>query len=124
MTVVIAYESAVSLIPFVGKAWASRGETLNLRHHLNWPTFSVISAVTSGGQPLFMVEEGSIDTEISGKFVLDLLRLIGAPGILVWDNYQSHHANRLRELGMATEGHLHLEFRPPYAPEPNPDEYV
>jgi transposase len=71
-----------------------------------------------------MVEEGSIDTEICCKFVLHLLRHIGTPVILVWDNNQSHHANRLRELVMAAEGRLHLEFLPPYAPELNPDEYV
>lgn len=71
-----------------------------------------------------MVEEGSIDTEVCCKFVLHLLRHLAGPIILVWDNNQPHRSYRVRELVLAAEGRLHLEFLPPYAPELNPDEYV
>jgi transposase len=44
--------------------------------------------------------------------------------LIVWDRLQAHRSRLVREYVESQGGAIHLEFRPPYAPELNPVEYL
>jgi transposase len=121
-TVVFADESGFSLVPFVAKTWAIRGETPIVRHAFRWPKISAISALTTRNQLLFMVVEGSIGGEECKRFLMHLLRHVPGPIIVIWDNNRPHKSDEVIELVLSSQGALNLEYLPPYAPEVNPDE--
>jgi putative transposase len=121
-TIVFADESGFSLVPFVAKTWAIRGQTPIVRHAFRWPKISAISALTTRNQLLFMVVDGSIGGAECQRFLIHLVRHVKGPIILIWDNNRPHKSDDVKEVVISSHGNLMLEFLPPYAPEINPDE--
>lgn len=56
-------------------------------------------------------------------FLRHLLRHLGGPLVVVWDNLGVHKGRALRRW-LRRCRRVHLEFLPPYAPELNPNEYA
>ena len=51
-----------------------------------------------------------------------LLRHIDKPLLIVWDRLPAHRSRLVREFIELSEGHIVMEYLPPYAPELNPVE--
>ncbi len=123
-TIVFVDESGFSLIPSINRTWAPKGNTPILRHSLRWSKFSAISAITTGGQLLFMAEMGTIRAPQCAKFLKHLLRHIPGKIILIWDNFKPHKSKDVMKVVEGSKGRIEIEYLPPYAPELNPDEGI
>jgi putative transposase len=115
-------ESGISLVPFVAKTWALRGQTPVLVHRFNWSKLSMISSVTPRGKVYFRLHENAIRMLHVRMFLQQILRHIRRKPVMVfWDNARPHIASIVREFA---ENHRRLEVHqlPPYFYEGNPDE--
>jgi transposase len=117
-------ESGFSLIPYVGKTWAPRGQTPTFVHQGRWPKFSAISGVTPSGRLYIHFHESSIRGPQVIAFLRHLLRHIRRRPILVfWDSGPHHKSNVVRGF-LRTQPRLEVHRFPGYSPELNPDEWV
>ena len=123
-TIVFADESGFSLIPFVAKTWAKRGETPIFKHAFRWPKISAISAIAIPNQLLFMVVEGAVQAYHCQKFLIHLLRHVKGPVTVIWDNNNTHKSKDVLEIVKSSHGSLIIEYLPPYAADLNADEFV
>jgi len=115
-------ESGISLVPFVAKTWAPKGQTPVLIHRFNWPKLSMISGVTPYGKVYFRLHENAIRGPHVRMFLQQILRhLRRKPIMIFWDNVRPHTSSTVKEF---TENHPRLEVYqlPPYFYEGNPDE--
>jgi transposase len=116
------------LQPTVRRTWAPKGKTPIHRSWDRRDRLSAISAVTVSPQRrrlglYFDILDHNVRTDDFEQFVVDLLRRLGRPIILVLDRYAVHRcaAKRLaRRFGQRVQ----IEWLPAYAPELNPDEQV
>jgi len=115
-------ESGFSLIPYRGRTWAPRGKTPVLRHCVNWPKLSAISAVTPNPHVYMHLVRGTIKSPQVVKFVRHLLRYIPGRLLLLWDGNNPHRSKTTREELSGYASRLTVNRLPPYAPELNPDE--
>jgi len=131
-TVIFLDESGYSLIPFVARTWALKGEVPALYH--SWGSrrkLSVISGIAVkyrnnelDTQLNFRIHPGkSISTKEVIEFFYQLNRQIDGKKLLVWDNLSTHKSVRVKKF---FKRHFEFEsiYLPPYCPELNPDEGV
>lgn len=115
-------ESGLSLVPFVARTWAPKGQTPVLVHRFNWSKLSMISGVTPRGKAYFRLHEKAIRGLHVRMFLRQILRHLRRKPIMVfWDNVRPHMASTIKEF---IENHPRLEVYqlPPYFYEGNPDE--
>lgn len=115
-------ESGISLVPFVAKTWAPKGQTPVLIHRFSWPKLSMISGVTPHGKLYFRLEEGGINQDRVCYFLKQILRHVRRKHVMVfWDNMRSHTSSVVREF---VKAHPRLEIHqlPPYFYDGNPDD--
>ena len=67
---------------------------------------------------------GAIGEQEVIHFLKALVRHIQHPMLIVWDRLPAHRSRLVREFIELSEGHIETEYRPPYAPELNPVEYI
>jgi len=116
------------LQPTVRRTWAPRGQT---PIHYSWDRrdrLSAVSAITVSPARrrlglYFDILDHNVLTDDFERFVVELLRRLGRPIILVMDRYQVHRSAAKRLLARFP-GRLHIEWLPSYAPDLNPDEQV
>jgi len=121
--IVFVDESGLSQRPTRVCTWAPRGESPVLQFCFNWDHISVIAGMHYRGV-CFRLHEGSIAKEEVLAFVKALKVHYRRPLLIVWDGAKPHRARIVREYVDSTEGHIHIEFLPGYAPELNPVEYL
>ena len=117
-------ESGFSLIPTLAKTWARRGETPVLRHRMNWPKISAISAVTHNPHVYSRVMRGTVRSEQAAQFDRHLLRCLPGRVWVCWDGLGAHWSRATRNALAPYAHRLRLVRLPAYAPELNPDEWV
>lgn len=121
-------ESGFLLQPLVRRSWAPRGQTPTLDCWDRHGRLSVISAIRISPQGrrlelLFSVCEQNITAEQCEAFVVQLLRGVRNPVVLVWDRWSVHRCVASR-LEKRFPHRLRVEWLPAYAPELNPVEQV
>ena len=115
-------ESGFSLIPNRGRTWAPRGQTPILRHRVNWPKLSAISAVMPNPHVYLQLVRGTIRSPQVVRFVRHLLQHIPGRIFLFWDGNNPHRSRFTREALTGYARRVSVYRLPPYAPELNPDE--
>ena len=114
------------------RTWAPRGCTPALIHNVNWNRVSTIGVLVCSPagrrvQLRLSVRPGSIKSADIVTFLKALRREFRRRQIvLIWDRLPGHRSRETRAYldTASTEGWLHVEWFPPYAPELNPVEYV
>jgi transposase len=117
-------ESGFSLIPYVAKTWAPRGQTPTLIHQGRWPKFSAISGITPAGKLYFNVHKSSIAGPQVIEFLEHLLRQIRRRPIMIFWDSGPHHRSKLVQAYLRNRPRLEVHRFPGYSPELNPDEWV
>ena len=69
-------------------------------------------------------QEGSISKEEVVEFLKALKAHYRKPMLVIWDGAKPHRSRLVRDYVDSTQGHIQIEFLPPYAPELNPVEYL
>ena len=118
------------MAPLVRRTWNPCGMSPILvqrtRHHQK---VSVIAAlvVHPNRQSIrlyFRLYPGTnVDSLKVRAFLALLRRQMRCALVLVWDRLQAHRSPHVQAL-IRRDGHIHLEWFPPYAPELNPVEYA
>ena len=94
-----------------------------LQFNFNWRKLSVAAGLTLRNFYL-RLDPGAIGQQQVIHFLKALVRQIERPLLIVWDRLPSHRSRLVREFIELSEGHIEVEFLPPYAPELNPVEYI
>lgn len=127
--IVFADESGFQLIPNLARTWAPQGQT-PIHHHRQGKRekISVISGISVSPKRhrlalYYLLFFDNIGQEEVCCFLLELLRQVRGPVIILLDNSSTHQGRPLQNL-LDRHPRLHLEHFPSYAPELNPDEGV
>jgi transposase len=108
----------------LGRTWAPKGQTPEVRTSGQRQQVNAISAVNELGAFWFEVYTGKLHAQAFIQFMKRFLRNRRRRIILVVDGHPSHRAKSVAKFIQETEGRLELHFLPPYAPDLNPDEFV
>lgn len=117
-------EAGVRSDSTLGRTWAPKGKTPEVRTSGQRQKVNAISAVNDLGAFWFEVYTGKLNAYAFVEFLKRFLRYRRRPVYLVVDGHPSHKAKLVAKFVAATEGRLELHFLPPYAPDLNPDEFV
>jgi transposase len=118
-------ESAFYLLPGVVCTWAPVGETPILRCKLTRDHYSVISAITPGGQLYLEMQTQAFDSAAVIVFLEQLLGAIEGKLLILWDGAPIHRSRAIRDfLAAGASERIRLERLPAYAPDLNPDEGI
>lgn len=117
-------EAGVRSDSTLGRTWAPKGQTPEVRTSGQRQQVNAISAVNELGAFWFEVYTGKLNAQAFVQFLKRFLRYRRRPVFLVVDGHPSHKAKSVAKFIAATEGRLELHFLPPYAPDLNPDEFV
>jgi transposase len=98
------------------------GERLVARApHRHWKTYTMVSAVRTGGPFASALVDGPMDADVFRAYVtLVLAPALRAGDVVVMDNLQPHKASGVREAIEAAGATL--RYLPPYSPDFNPIE--
>jgi len=110
----------------VRATWAPVAHTPVVEECFNWKKLSVIAAITNRAGLLFEIVAGAFCAARVLCFLVDLLRELPGPLILLWDNVSIHRAREVRDFLARPDVRARLEvvWLPPYAPELNATEWV
>ena len=72
----------------------------------------------------FRLHPGTIRSEQIVEFLKALRAQIARPLLIIWDGLKAHRSRMVRDYLDSLEGHIQVDFLPPYAPELNPVEYL
>ena len=117
-------ESGFYLLPAVVKTYAPCGETPVLRHRLTRDHLSAISGITPDGKLYLLVQEKAFTSAGIIEFLKHLQRHLGDKLLILWDGAPIHRSQVIKQYLSETNGDIHLESFPGYAPELNPDEGI
>jgi len=116
-------ESGLSERPHRVRTWSPRGQTPVLQYSFNWKCLSAMAALTIWNF-YFRLFAGSIKAPQVIEFLQHLQRHIGGRLLIIWDGLPVHRSRAVRDFVAGTNGQIHLEYLPAYAPELNPVEYI
>ena len=117
-------ETGVRSTCHVGRGYAPKSETPELKLPGNRFSVNMISTVTNQGKVRFMIYEGRMTAALFIVFLARLIRYADAKILLIVDNLSLHDAIVVREWLVDRNDQIELFFLPKYAPELNPDEYL
>lgn len=118
-------EAGFSLLPAAVRTYAPRGQTPILRVPLTWDHLSVISAITSDGRLLMMMQKVAFNGSAVVRFLKHRLRRMQGKLLIIWDGLPAHRGHTVRNfLRQGAAQRIHLERLPGYAPDLNPDEGI
>ena len=72
----------------------------------------------------FQIFEKAVAKEQVVEFLANLVQQIAGPMLIIWDRLPAHRSRLVAEFVEFLEGHIVLDYLPPYAPELNPVEYL
>ena len=128
-TIVFIDESGMLMAPLVRRSWSLRGHTPLLRQRGG--THQKVSAIAAlciaprrDRLTLYfrLHADANVNAERAMNFLEHLQRQLRTPIVLIWDSFQAHKGELLREC--VPPHSAHLAYLPPYAPELNPVEYL
>ena len=121
--IVFIDESGLSERPTRVRTWAPRGQTPVIQFHFNWKHLSMIAGV-SFTNAYFRLHPGTIKAPQIVAFLKALVAQIKQPLLIIWDWLRAHRSRLVRDYLDTLDGHVAIDFLPPYAPELNPVEYL
>lgn len=118
-------ESGISLQPFVGKTWAKKGETPQIKVTAKQGGILLTSAISKSGYLVFRMEKG----RLKSKEHIDFLKRIqkhhpNRKIIIMEDNARVHTSKEVKEFIETQKTRLAIYYLPTYSPELNPVEHV
>ena len=119
-----ADETGLSSRANYGRSFAPRGHTPVIRRPGKRFSQSMISSLTNQGKLRFMVYEGALKAPIFLNFLQRLIREATRKLFVIVDNLPVHRAHRVTAWVQDHADRIELFYRPPYAPEHNPDEFL
>jgi transposase len=123
-TLVFVDESGFYLLPGVVKTYGPRGQTPVVDEWQTRDHLSVMGGVTTGGRICSLVRPTALNGTHSIEFLTHLGRMISGRVLVIWDGSPIHRRAEVQEFVAATDGGVHLERLPAYAPDLNPVEWL
>jgi transposase len=123
-TLVFVDESGFYLLPGVVKTYGPKGQTPVVDEWQTRDHLSVMGGVTIEGKVYSLVRPTSLNGMHSIAFLIHLGRLISGRVLVIWDGSPIHRRAEVQEFVAATDGGVHLERLPAYAPDLNPVEWL
>ncbi len=117
-------ESNVSLTAFLGKTWAFRGQTPQVRVTGKRGGVTAMSALSGQGRLLFQLFTKRITSEEIKHFLGQMLLHHRRRHLVVVMDQAPPHVSKKTKDYIATEPRLHVYYLPKYSPDWNPDEKV
>lgn len=118
-------ESAVSLVPVLGRTWSPKGETPKIKVTGNRGSIAVSSAISPAGRMLFRIEKKNVNSETFIDFLRQIMRSHRwRKVIIITDNSPSHTAKAVKEFIEQNNNKIAVYYLPTYSPDLNPDEEV
>jgi len=118
-------ECGVYLLPFVRSTWARKGHPPVLREQCGYEHMSVIAAISSSGNLVYDLREGTYDGDGVGCFLKTLTYHYRKQRmVMVWDGAAIHRCRQVKEFLASSAGKIHLEYFPAYSPEFNATELL
>ena len=117
------------MAPLVRRSWSLRGHTPVLRQR--GQQYQKVSAIAALCIPpardrlalyFRLHAAANVNTERAMDFLRHLQWQLRTPIVLVWDSFQAHKGDLIRQCVLP--GSAHLEYLPPYAPDLNPVECI
>lgn len=122
-------ESGFSLVSPLKCSWAPRGQTptvlTSLDHHARLNLVGALRVSPGGRRIKLMVQthQRTVRGEEVIRFLKALLRQVGGPIVLLWDQHPIHRRKQVKAF-LAQHPRLHVYDFPTSAPELNPVEWV
>lgn len=107
-----------------GTTWAPVGQTPVIRATGARFGLNMIAAVSTRGQLKFMVNQGTVTTDVLCKFLKRLMHDSQNPVFLIWEGHPTHRSKKIRACIDSFDGKLEIYFLPFFSPELNPTEQV
>lgn len=118
-------ESSVSLIPYLGRTWAKKGETPKIKTTSKRGSIPLSSAISPSGRLLFRIEKNYVTSESFVDFLKQIMKHHKWRKIIVvTDNYSPHKSGVLQEFLEHNKNRIAVYYLPTYSPDLNPDEKV
>jgi transposase len=117
-------EANVSLTAFLGKTWARRGQTPQVRVTGARGGVAALSAISRRGGLLFRLYDRRIASAQVVEFLGQLLAHHPRRHLVVVMDQAPPHVSKLTRAYIATQKRLHVFHLPKYSPDWNPDEKV
>lgn len=128
-TLVLIDETGFQLAPLLRRTWAPKGETPRItgraRHRDKVSAIAALTVSPSGrhGLRFMTMRNDHFDSAAVARFLLELLRRIRGPVMLLWDRGPMHRGKAVRDV-LERFPRLTVHLLPPYAPELNPVEHL
>jgi transposase len=117
-------EANVSLTAFLGKTWAPRGQTPQLRVTGARGGVSAVSAISRRGRLVFRLYDQRIASTQVIEFLAQLLAHHPRRHLVVVMDQAPPHVSRATKDYIDRQRRLHVFYLPKYSPDWNPDEKV
>jgi transposase len=117
-------ESNVSLTAFLGKTWAFRGQTPQLRVTGKRGGVTAMSALSGQGRLVFQLFTQRIASEQIMQFLGQMLKHHPRRHLVVVMDQAPPHVSHRTKAYIAGQQRLHVHYLPKYSPDWNPDEKV
>lgn len=117
-------ESNVSLTAFLGKTWAFRGQTPQVRVTGKRGGVTAMSALSGQGRLVFQLFTQRIASEQIMQFLGQMLKHHPRRHLVVVMDQAPPHVSHRTKAYIAGQQRLHVHYLPKYSPDWNPDEKV
>jgi transposase len=117
-------ESNVSLTAFLGKTWAFRGQTPQVRVTGKRGGVTAMSALSGQGRLVFQLFTQRIASDQVMQFLGQMLKHHPSRHLVVVMDQAPPHTSRKTRDYIASQQRLHVYYLPKYSPDWNPDEKV
>jgi len=117
-------ESNVSLTAFLGKTWAFRGQTPQVRVTGKRAGVTAMSALSGQGRLVFRLFRQRIASAQVIYFLGQMLRHHRRRHLVVLMDQAPPHVSRKTKAFVESQRRLHVHYLPKYSPDWNPDEKV
>lgn len=117
-------ESNVSLTAFLGKTWAFRGQTPQVRVTGKRGGVTAMSALSGQGRLVFQLFTQRIASEQVMQFLGQMLKHHSRRHLVVVMDQAPPHVSQRTKAYIAGQQRLHVHYLPKYSPDWNPDEKV
>lgn len=118
-------EAGVSLIPVMGKTWAPKGKTPQVKVTGSKGGFCVSSAVSPAGHMVFRIEREKVNARVHIQFLKQILKQHpNRKVIVIEDRAPPHTAKKVSAFVEGNRKRFALYYLPSYSPHLNPDEQV
>jgi len=107
-----------------GRSYAPKGQTPIIKKTGQRFSLNMISAISNRGYLLFMIIDGSFNSEVFQIFLKRMIKYSRQKIFLITDGHPAHKTKRLNEWLEENKSRIEVFFLPPYSPELNPQEYV